>query len=636
MKGIDYKKYNDLLELVRHEEVVLFVGSGCSLASNAPSVKTLTDIIVSKMPNSYQEEIRGKSLSEVAEAVTLYDTDRAILNEILYQEFHNLEPSEFHKTLAKIPHIGTIITTNYDELIEKAYWQDYFQVICTDEELLCSKSQGVQLLKIHGDCKHLSDVIISDSDYRRFIKSPQYKLLWSRVLNEFVSKHIVFIGYSLEDSNILNMIEEIQSQVNPKSMFLVSPQLSQVQLRRLELLGVKYLQGYGEELLNKILSGLKYSFGDDLYNNAASSDTLYRFALLNNIIPTFEYNGSHTILKDYRSATPLPCSLKLNFTTDDSNILLRKESVTCKELLDGFDIPAIRLKDEELSSIEILVNGLKINSENGITDVFLAPVIEDIQLGFISHSLGINIKKLVKKYRTDSKTVCCLNTPVYNAEFVFTKESDLLNCQVEIRLNESFSNIEDAILWMRVLIGMLEANDMQIWIDRFMLGPLSDVKGEDRLSTYKLWLQYCENLKQIELLGRSFFEKYEGYSYKSYELSKIVRAYLSSAEYVDKPNNRNRRFTCNLPKNSVFHPDHYYVMRTVSELSEPIILCGNTYVVPMERLLMLKCQVALIDDSNEDFDVWEITNATDEVQYEYCDRDKPDRLIQGKVEKLSE
>lgn len=635
MKGSICKKYKNLLDFVRCEDVVLFVGSGCSLTSKAPSVKLLGEIIASKLPKSYQNDLTGKSLANVAEAAVLYDPERKLLDEIIYQEFHDLEPSGFHKTLAKIPHIRTIITTNYDELIEKAYWQDYFQVICTDEELLSSKPQGVQLLKIHGDCKHLSDVIISDSDYRRFIISPKYKLLWNRVLNEFVSKHILFVGYSLEDSNILNMIEDIQSQVNPKSMFLVSPQLSRVQLKRLELLGVKYFQGYGEELLNNILSGLKYSFGDDLYNNVASSDTLYRFALLNNIIPTFEYNGSHTILKDYRSLTPSPCSLKLNFTTDDSNILLRRESVTCKELIDGFDIPAIRLRDDELSSIEILVNGLKINSENGIADVFLAPIIEDIQLGFISNSLGINIKKLVKKYHTDSKTVCCLSTPVYNAEFVFTKNSYLLNCQVDIHLNESFYNIEDAILWMKVLIGLVEANDMQLWADRLMLGSLSNIKGADRISTYKQWLQYCENLKQIELLGNSLFEKYEGYSYKSYEFSKIVKAYLASAVYVDKPNNRNRRFTCNLPKNSILRQDHYYVMRTVSELSEPIMLCGNTYVVPMERLLMLKCQVSLVDDTNDAYDIWEITNVADEVQYEYCDKDKPDQLIQGKVEKLS-
>ena len=76
-------------------------------------------------------------------------------------------------------------------------------------------------------------------------------------------------------------------------------------------------------------------------------------------------------------------------------------------------------------------------------------------------------------------------------------------------------------------------------------------------------------------------------------------------------------------------------MRTVSELSEPIMLCGNTYVVPMERLLMLKCQVSLVDDTNDAYDIWEITNVADEVQYEYCDKDKPDQLIQGKVEKLS-
>ena len=71
-------------------------------------------------------------------------------------------------------------------------------------------------------------------------------------------------------------------------------------------------------------------------------------------------------------------------------------------------------------------------------------------------------------------------------------------------------------------------------------------------------------------------------------------------------------------------------MRTVTEISEPIVLCGNKFIVPEERLLMLECKVKLIDDSKTEYDVWEVENISNKVQYEYCDRDKPDNIINNK------
>ena len=44
---------------------------------------------------------------------------------------------------------------------------------------------------------------------------------------------------------------------------------------------------------------------------------------------------------------------------------------------------------------------------------------------------------------------------------------------------------------------------------------------------------YCQNLKEIEQLSGSLFEKYEGFSIQSYEFSKIIKAYLSQKQYID-------------------------------------------------------------------------------------------------------
>ena len=72
--------YNDLCKWIRREDVCLFIGSGCSLASNAPSANTLANILKSLLPESFQKEVEGKGLSSIAEAMVLSDNKRTRLN----------------------------------------------------------------------------------------------------------------------------------------------------------------------------------------------------------------------------------------------------------------------------------------------------------------------------------------------------------------------------------------------------------------------------------------------------------------------------------------------------------------------------------------------------------------------------
>lgn len=627
--------YQEVLDLVRREKVCLFVGSGCSLDSGAPSASALGKMILSHIPSPLCEEVKDESLMKVSEAFLLSVNDaKSKLNDLVCGIFKNLEPNDFHRTLSKIPQIRTIVTTNYDELIEKAYKQEYLRVICNNEELHRYSPNAVNLFKIHGDCKHLEGLVISESDYREFLDGHAHNILWNSVLNELATKHIVFVGYSLEDWNILNLIDKIRKNITPKQMYLVSPCLTHMQMSRLQKYSVNFIQADGQGFLNQVLSDLKDSFGDDAYSNITSNDTLSRFARINAVIPTFENDGTHTRLKDYRSANYLPITTKLNFSTTDHNILARREPFVFDELLDGFKLPAIRLTESEIDSFEILVNGLKINSKNEVKEVVLAPVVDNLSMRFVSQSKGINIKTNVKKYCCGDKIVCCFNADFYKTEFVFDVRSNPLSLQIETRVNESFTDIDESIKWINLLIDIVEVSDLHVYVENIDLGNISRARDHEIVKEYKEWLAYCENLKTIEKSG-FLFDKYEGFSRRSYNASKIVKSYLTHTVFVDLPNDQNRKWTCNIPKKHGFSADSHYVMRTVSELPEPVILCGQSFYVPMERLLMLKCKITLVDDSNGEYDVWEVENLTNEVQYEYCDRDKPDNLIKGCIKQIT-
>ena len=75
---------------------------------------------------------------------------------------------------------------------------------------------------------------------RRTIKSPSNPILWDHVLSEFTKHHVVFVGYSISDGNVLNLIEDIKSRLGSgaKGLFMVAPSISEVQKKKLYSLGI--------------------------------------------------------------------------------------------------------------------------------------------------------------------------------------------------------------------------------------------------------------------------------------------------------------------------------------------------------------------------------------------------------------
>ncbi len=117
------------------------------------------------------------------------------------------EISEFKKTRKNI---GSIITTNYDTFIE-----DIFGFIpLIGNKILLSNPYG-SIYKIHGCCKSPEDIIITDKDYSNF--SQKYELIRAQLLSIFIHNPIIFLGYSLGDNNIQNLLSTIFSYITVNS-----------------------------------------------------------------------------------------------------------------------------------------------------------------------------------------------------------------------------------------------------------------------------------------------------------------------------------------------------------------------------------------------------------------------------------
>lgn len=106
--------------------------------------------------------------------------------------------------------IGSIITTNYDELIEQVF--GFNPLIGND--ILLSNPYG-SLYKIHGCVKAPTKIIITNEDYSIF--NTRYELIRAQLLSLFIHNPIIFIGYNIGDDNIKDILRTIFTYIEPNT-----------------------------------------------------------------------------------------------------------------------------------------------------------------------------------------------------------------------------------------------------------------------------------------------------------------------------------------------------------------------------------------------------------------------------------
>jgi hypothetical protein len=106
--------------------------------------------------------------------------------------------------------VGSIITTNYDTLIERVF--DFMPLIGND--ILLSNPYG-SVYKIHGSVTDAHKIIITSADYEKF--SGKYELIRAQLLSIFIHNPIIFLGYNIGDENIKELLKTIFTYVEPNS-----------------------------------------------------------------------------------------------------------------------------------------------------------------------------------------------------------------------------------------------------------------------------------------------------------------------------------------------------------------------------------------------------------------------------------
>ncbi|MFJ7185580.1 SIR2 family NAD-dependent protein deacylase [Lysinibacillus xylanilyticus] len=250
--------FERLVEKLRDNDVVLWVGAGFSLYAGMPSANTLRDLIINNCTEEEKGYFENQSLSEVASTfVDMRNGSRNELHKIL-QSAIDIEPKSInaHQLIADIPQINLIVTTNYDKLFEEAYGRDISPII-TDSQLPLA-TKRTQLYKIHGDINVPESIVLTSTDYTNFFRN-QNKPLWNKIKTLLAEKTIIFLGYSLSDQNIDFLFENVINDIGSfqKEPYLVAPNLPKHILNRLSQKRINYIDMTGEKFTEKIYEEVK-------------------------------------------------------------------------------------------------------------------------------------------------------------------------------------------------------------------------------------------------------------------------------------------------------------------------------------------------------------------------------------------
>ncbi len=168
-------------------------------------------------------ESREQSADEISRSVSPLKIEiaRHMRDKSMVHDAEYATEIELFKKL-EMRSIGGVLTTNYDSFIEDQF-SSYSKYI-GQEELLFSALHGVaEIYKIHGCYTKPESIVINEADYADFSEKNAY--LAAKILTIFLEHPIVFIGYSINDANIENILKSIVKCLSAEHLEKIKEQL---------------------------------------------------------------------------------------------------------------------------------------------------------------------------------------------------------------------------------------------------------------------------------------------------------------------------------------------------------------------------------------------------------------------------
>lgn len=198
MKSFIEESKNIIRKASQNNKLVVFVGAGVSINSGYPSWTSL----ISDFAQGVGIDMNECSFDDYLKIPQYYYNLRKEKDyyDVILNKFNiKAEPNEIHDLIINL-NPAHIITTNYDDLIERACNKKglFFDVVSKDQDLPYSVNNKM-IIKMHGDLNN-KNIVLKEDDYLSYFKNFQ---LIQNYIKSLISTHVVlFIGYSVSDINV--------------------------------------------------------------------------------------------------------------------------------------------------------------------------------------------------------------------------------------------------------------------------------------------------------------------------------------------------------------------------------------------------------------------------------------------------
>jgi hypothetical protein len=201
---------NEISQRLAKHKLIPFLGAGVSRAQlgfGAPELRSrLAETLPEPPPNA-------SGLADVAQLIEDSEGSDALIrrlrNMLCRQQFDDATGTA-HLLVMSLG-CGLVYTTNQDNIFElaSAKYQHPHRVIIGVRDLAAAEPGEKLLVKFHGDLAVPDSLVFTSSSYTRRLAGPD-NALDIRLRSDLLGKGLLFIGYSLQDENLRELLRQIQ------------------------------------------------------------------------------------------------------------------------------------------------------------------------------------------------------------------------------------------------------------------------------------------------------------------------------------------------------------------------------------------------------------------------------------------
>ena len=606
--------FEKLIRLVRKAKVSLFIGAGFSIEANAPSVSKLKSLILAEFDNN--EQRKAHESDDLAELTDFFVEEicsgsRNELISIMKQAFE-FTPTcmDDHKMLANIPHFNKIFTTDYDTLLEDSYPVSERDVVRNDEN--CAYlNKPTAIFKVHGDFISPDSVVITTNDYNQFKKNRPNPSMWKLVETEFLTKNSLFIGYSLEDNNILDLIKTISKNIkrNQKEMFLIAPNVPSAKQQQLKKMGVTYFDAVAKDFLQELTQSLVENISDDFRRNNISAEIYTRFYHQHrcNPIVSVQPTGDNQIRgvepfagEELTHKIDLRVSSSIGEKIKESDFEKVGEYLENNTFYKGARVPCIRIAGEDLLNCAHSVNGVVLH--NQIREVIIGPTEHQLNLTIRIPQKGFFESVIAKCYHiSETKSLMYIDCRIFDlAITLILLEPKGVNVTFNFDFKKKYKDCNEALKWIEVPIAFFSGEE--VFIKELTSEPFkSSNPKEFKDCHFNEFKEYYSNIKEIEQLTEQKFSVYHEYTEERFRYARIVTSFLKH-ECVRYKNEKYKTFQINTGRDSFTGEipiNKELLIVSSEEKGLTIDLNEKTFQIPYIHRIFNGCMIKSVSPQNE-------------------------------------